>query len=169
MKLLIATSNKGKIREFREMLGADRFQWSDLSEHREIEPVEETGQTFLDNACLKASYYARALNTWAMEGRLESSAVSVHTFAYVADKYALLRHGGSFGDGYGPMISSLLRDGLQTSAVDYAAALAHQRQFRRTAGTLIGPYDALITPSTDTTASTRFGVGFVFGRLLSRT
>lgn len=66
MKLLIATSNKGKIKEFREMLGADRFQWSDLSEHREIAPVEETGQTFRENACLKAQYYARALNTWAM-------------------------------------------------------------------------------------------------------
>lgn len=46
----------------------------------------------------------QTLNEWAMEGRLESSAVSVHAFSYVADKYALLRHGGSFGDGYGPMI-----------------------------------------------------------------
>jgi 1,4-dihydroxy-6-naphthoate synthase len=46
----------------------------------------------------------QTLNEWALEGRLESSAVSVHTFAHVADKYALLRHGGSFGDGYGPMI-----------------------------------------------------------------
>lgn len=46
----------------------------------------------------------QTLNEWAMEGRLESSAVSVHAFAYVADKYALLRHGGSFGDEYGPMI-----------------------------------------------------------------
>jgi 1,4-dihydroxy-6-naphthoate synthase len=48
----------------------------------------------------------QTLNEWAMEGRLESSAVSVHAFSYVADKYALLRHGGSFGDGYGPMIVS---------------------------------------------------------------
>lgn len=46
----------------------------------------------------------QTLNEWAMEGKLESSAVSVHAFAYVADKYALLRHGGSFGDNYGPMI-----------------------------------------------------------------
>jgi len=46
----------------------------------------------------------QTLNEWAMEGRLESSAVSVHAFAYVADRYALLRHGGSFGDSYGPMI-----------------------------------------------------------------
>lgn len=46
----------------------------------------------------------QTLNEWAMEGRLESSAVSVHAFAHVADKYALLRHGGSFGDDYGPML-----------------------------------------------------------------
>ncbi len=46
----------------------------------------------------------QTLNEWAMEGKLESSAVSVHAFAYVADKYALLRHGGSFGEDYGPMI-----------------------------------------------------------------
>lgn len=46
----------------------------------------------------------QTLNEWAMEGKLESSAVSVHAFAYVADKYALLRHGGSFGDNYGPML-----------------------------------------------------------------
>lgn len=48
----------------------------------------------------------QTLNEWAMEGRLESTAISVHAFAYVADKYALLRHGGSFGDDYGPMIVS---------------------------------------------------------------
>ena len=46
----------------------------------------------------------QTLNEWAMEGKLESTAVSVHAYAYVADRYALLRHGGSFGDEYGPMI-----------------------------------------------------------------
>ena len=46
----------------------------------------------------------QTLNEWAMEGKLESTAISVHAFAYVADKYALLRHGGSFGEDYGPMI-----------------------------------------------------------------
>ena len=46
----------------------------------------------------------QTLNDWAMEGKLESSAVSVHAFAYLTDKYALLRHGGSFGEDYGPMI-----------------------------------------------------------------
>lgn len=71
----------------------------------------------------------QTLNEWAFEGRLESTAVSVHAFAYVADKYAMLRHGGSFGDDYGPMIVSkkeltleelketvIAVPGLQTSA-----------------------------------------------------
>lgn len=46
----------------------------------------------------------QTLNEWALKGDLESSAVSVHTFAHITDKYALLRHGGSFGDNYGPML-----------------------------------------------------------------
>ena len=46
----------------------------------------------------------QTLNEWAMDGHLESTAISVHAFAYVADKYALLRHGGSFGESYGPMV-----------------------------------------------------------------
>jgi XTP/dITP diphosphohydrolase len=66
MHLVIATGNPGKAKEFREMLGADRFQWSDLSAHREIPAVEETGHTFRANACLKASHYAAALQSWAM-------------------------------------------------------------------------------------------------------
>jgi Asp-tRNA(Asn)/Glu-tRNA(Gln) amidotransferase A subunit family amidase len=55
-------------------------------------------------------------------------------------------------EGYGPMISSLLREGLGTSSDEYAAALDHQRAFRHTAGALVGPYEALVMPSTDSTA-----------------
>jgi XTP/dITP diphosphohydrolase len=66
VKLLIATGNPGKVREFRQMLGDSRFQWSDLSEHRGIPAAEETGQTFRANACLKATYYASRLTTWAL-------------------------------------------------------------------------------------------------------
>ncbi|MFN8138921.1 MAG: MqnA/MqnD/SBP family protein [Fimbriimonadales bacterium] len=48
----------------------------------------------------------QTLNEWAMEGRLETTAVSVHALAHVSDKYAVLRHGGSFGEDYGPMLVS---------------------------------------------------------------
>src|SRR4051812_81041 len=48
------------------MLGSDRFEWSDLASHRDVPAVEEAGHTFRANACLKASAYARELNTWAL-------------------------------------------------------------------------------------------------------
>jgi 1,4-dihydroxy-6-naphthoate synthase len=44
------------------------------------------------------------LNKWATEGKLDITAISVHAYAYVADKYALLTHGASMGDNYGPMV-----------------------------------------------------------------
>src|SRR5438876_6126954 len=48
----------------------------------------------------------QTLNEWALEGRLECTAISVHSYAYVHDKYAILTHGASMGDGYGPMVVS---------------------------------------------------------------
>jgi XTP/dITP diphosphohydrolase len=66
VRVFIATRNPGKIREFREMLGGDRFQWDDLTCHPGLDAPEETGRTFRDNACLKASFYARALGEWAV-------------------------------------------------------------------------------------------------------
>ncbi|MDG3004145.1 menaquinone biosynthesis family protein [Paludisphaera mucosa] len=46
----------------------------------------------------------QTLNKRAMAGELEVSAISIHAFAYVADKYALLASGASMGEGYGPKI-----------------------------------------------------------------
>lgn len=66
MELLIATGNAGKVREFREMLGADRYSWSDLSHLDPVPSVEETGLTFRENACLKARFYARHYGKWTL-------------------------------------------------------------------------------------------------------
>ena len=44
------------------------------------------------------------LNRRAMNGELEVTAVSIHAYAYIADKYALLPHGASMGEGYGPRL-----------------------------------------------------------------
>jgi 1,4-dihydroxy-6-naphthoate synthase len=45
-----------------------------------------------------------SLNHRAMEGELEVSAVSIHAYAYLADKYALLSSGSSMGYRYGPRL-----------------------------------------------------------------
>src|ERR1039457_5730766 len=44
------------------------------------------------------------LNERATRGELDITAVSIHAYAYVSDKYALLPSGASMGDGYGPML-----------------------------------------------------------------
>lgn len=47
------------------------------------------------------------LNRRALTGELEVSAVSIHAYAYLADRYALLSSGSSMGDGYGPRVVAL--------------------------------------------------------------
>jgi XTP/dITP diphosphohydrolase len=66
MHLLIATTNPGKVREFREMLGHSGVAFSDLSAHPGTPAVDEAGHTFTANACLKASHYANLFNTYAV-------------------------------------------------------------------------------------------------------
>ena len=47
------------------------------------------------------------LNRWALEKKLEVTALSVHTYAYVSKDYALLPHGASIGEKYGPIVVAL--------------------------------------------------------------
>ena len=46
----------------------------------------------------------QTLNERALRGELHISAISIHAYAYVSDRYALLPCGASMGDGYGPMV-----------------------------------------------------------------
>ena len=46
----------------------------------------------------------QTLNEWALEGRLETTAISLHTYPFVQDRYMLLPHGASMGSGYGPIV-----------------------------------------------------------------
>ena len=46
----------------------------------------------------------QTLNEWALGGRLEVTAISLHAYPFVQDRYALLPHGASIGSGYGPIL-----------------------------------------------------------------
>lgn len=48
----------------------------------------------------------QTLNEEAMRGVYDVTAISFHAYAYIADKYALLPHGASIGDNYGPIVVS---------------------------------------------------------------
>ncbi|MFA5167951.1 MAG: MqnA/MqnD/SBP family protein [Candidatus Omnitrophota bacterium] len=45
-----------------------------------------------------------SLNQRALKGELEVTAVSCHAYAYLADRYVVMRSGASVGDGYGPVL-----------------------------------------------------------------
>ena len=60
------------------------------------------------------------LNRWALEGRLEVTALSAGAYPAVAGRYLLLPHGASFGEGYGPIVvagRSLSHDELRNTEI----------------------------------------------------
>jgi 1,4-dihydroxy-6-naphthoate synthase len=52
----------------------------------------------------------QSLNEWALEGRLEVTALSLHAYPFVQERYVILPHGASMGSGYGPVL--VARDSL---------------------------------------------------------
>ena len=63
----------------------------------------------LDTGALQFKHLLKdiqTLNEEATRGTYDVTAISFHAYAYVADKYALLPHGASIGDNYGPIVVS---------------------------------------------------------------
>ena len=67
VELLLATTNIHKIREFRAILKPHvRFDLLSLADFPHYVPPEETGETFEENAVLKALHAAKSLNRWTL-------------------------------------------------------------------------------------------------------
>jgi len=58
----------------------------------------------------------QTLNEWALDGTLEVTALSAGAYPAVADRYVLLPHGASFGEGYGPIV--VARDDVDLHEVE---------------------------------------------------
>jgi 1,4-dihydroxy-6-naphthoate synthase len=92
------------------------------------------------------------LNDWAREGRLEVTALSVHAYAYLSDRYRLLPHGASMGEGYGPMV--VAREPLDPASLPglrvavpgllTSAFLQLQLAVGRIADPVITPFDRIL-------------------------
>jgi XTP/dITP diphosphohydrolase len=76
-RVLVATHNPGKVREYREILAALPLELTYLDPEGITLEVEETADTFAGNAVLKATAYARfsGLLTWADDSGLEVDAL----------------------------------------------------------------------------------------------
>ena len=62
MKVILATHNQGKIREFQKRFSEIGWEVIPISDIADIPEPEETGTTFRENALQKARYYAEAVN-----------------------------------------------------------------------------------------------------------
>jgi len=76
-KLLVATHNQGKVREYRALLDDLPIEVTYLDAEGVTFEAEETGQTFAENAIMKAQAYAAhtGLLTWADDSGLEVDAL----------------------------------------------------------------------------------------------
>jgi len=64
-KILVATTNAGKVAELRAMLDVD-VRWLTLSDFKDVARIKEDGLTFVENACKKAIGYAQATGLWTL-------------------------------------------------------------------------------------------------------
>lgn len=62
-KIVIATGNKGKAAEFKSIFEKFGFEIQTLLDYPELDEIDETGDTFAENALLKAEGVSKALNT----------------------------------------------------------------------------------------------------------
>lgn len=92
-----------------------------------------------------------SLNKDAMLGKYEVSAISIHAYPQVADKYILLPTGSSMGDGYGPIIVAreiLNQDRLQNITIavpgELTTALLAMRLYNPALKYKIVPFDQII-------------------------
>ena len=64
-KILVASTNPGKLKELREMLDGD-IEWVGLSDFPNVSEIEEDGKTFVENARKKAIGYSKATGLWTL-------------------------------------------------------------------------------------------------------
>ncbi|MEN6386243.1 MAG: XTP/dITP diphosphatase [Phycisphaerales bacterium] len=64
-KILVATTNPGKLKELSEMLDFE-VEWISLKDYPDVKEVEEDGRSFAENACKKALGYAKQTGLWTL-------------------------------------------------------------------------------------------------------
>jgi 1,4-dihydroxy-6-naphthoate synthase len=91
------------------------------------------------------------LNERAMRGELEVTAVSIHAYAYLTDRYILLPHGASMGEGYGPRLvsrQSMDRDSIRSSTIaipgELTSAYLALKLWEPAARTVVMPFDEIL-------------------------
>jgi XTP/dITP diphosphohydrolase len=126
-RLLLATTNAGKLREIRDILGDLPMALVELDDHPPITEPLETGVTFAENAQLKARYYA------AMTGELtvaEDSGLEIEALDGEPGVRSARFNGESYQEKFDTIARMLDERGRATSKARFVCAVAVWREDR---------------------------------------
>ncbi len=128
-RLLIATTNPGKLDEIRGILGALPVTLVTLADHPPVPEPEETGSTFAENARLKARYYAGATGELTVA---EDSGLEIDALDGEPGVRSARFNGESYAEKFAAIRGMLAKRGTDSSTARFVCALA----LARTDGTL---------------------------------
>jgi XTP/dITP diphosphohydrolase len=120
-KVLVATTNPGKIREITAILEGAPVTLVTLTSFPGIVEPEETGTTFLENARLKALYYAAATG---LPSVADDSGLEIEALGNAPGVHSARWHGTDYGVKFRMIYQLLSERGLETSPARFVAAVA---------------------------------------------
>ena len=120
-RLLIATTNPGKIREIRDILADVPFELVTLADLPAIAEPEENGTTFAENARLKALYYAAATG---LPSVADDSGIEIDALDKAPGVHSARWHGYDYAVKFRTLYELLAEKGVPTSAARFVAAVA---------------------------------------------
>ena len=123
-RLLIATTNSGKLDEIRGILGALPVTLVTLADHPPVPEPEETGSTFAENARLKARYYAGATGELAVA---EDSGLEIDALSGEPGVQSARFNGESYAEKFATIHAMLAERGTDSSTARFVCALALAR------------------------------------------
>ena len=123
-RLLVATTNRGKLAEIRDILGGTTTVLATLDDHPGIAEPEETGTTFAANARLKARYYAEATGELTVA---EDSGLEIDALDGEPGVRSARFNGESYADKFAAIRRMLAERGADGSTARFVCALALAR------------------------------------------
>jgi len=120
-RLLIATTNAGKLREIRGILGDTGIELLSLDDVGAIAEPEETGTTFAENSQLKARYYNAVTGLPAVA---DDSGIEIDALGGAPGVHSARWHGEHYPTKFAVIYGELARQGLPTSPARFVAHVA---------------------------------------------
>jgi XTP/dITP diphosphohydrolase len=124
-RVLIATTNAGKVREIRGILEGVRVDLVSLEQFPGIDEPEETGKTFAENARLKALYYSERTGLTAVA---DDSGIEIDALGGAPGVHSARWHGTDYQAKFAVIYRELATQGLATSAARFVAHIAVARE-----------------------------------------